>query len=311
MLEDDTVLREAVSIHGPRAWSAIACGFPRRSSKECCARWLEIEGLSASVLPKRAVCSGPITRLVAGGYPPELKRAIPVPVLPSSGVSSSKPPARVQKARAKPRPKKPPQTKTNPAGRGSSHARRSNSNNRAPVTAKQIPPSPDSPAKRARLSPQAFLEEASMPGLDLMAGDHSLAATASVDMGHGDDHGNVVKIDNTVQRNIHRPQLLMVPAKKVRPRPLHCVADEYCAADEAFLHPRDPLRLNTFEEGELSTDAVKYLPCVTPQPYQPCRHVFACLTCLFLHHRRRRRGDCRCHRYCRVRSGSTTQRTQS
>jgi hypothetical protein len=40
-LEDDKLLEEAVSVHGPRAWSAIACGLPRRSAKECRLRWLE------------------------------------------------------------------------------------------------------------------------------------------------------------------------------------------------------------------------------------------------------------------------------
>jgi hypothetical protein len=43
----------------------------------------------------------------------------------------------------------------------------------------------------------------------------------------------------------------------VQPSPLQCVADEYCAADEAFLQPRTPLLLREIDADEISADPVR------------------------------------------------------
>lgn len=347
--EDDEVLREAVSIHGAKAWSAIACGLPRRSSKECRARWLVLEQLEATQPEyKRASAPAAMTAhlQVSATRPPPSKPAATGARAAKSAKSgkaakaakAAKAVKAVKAAKAAkaakatagaPEPPSPqplicrlpiPPRKSS-SGRSahggstlldahlspsSESATKESGRRRASPVSKQTdenfevlpPPVPnlsqqnDFARKRARLSPQAFLEEAMSPhhmsvssvcspsveicdaltltgseqlADDSAAGSEEDRATMQIDESTAIDHNKGADDIQKVADNDCGPaepaafclQAEVPPVRGgVRPSPLHCVADEYCAEDEAFLQPRTPLLLREIDADEISADPV-------------------------------------------------------
>ena len=365
--EDDEVLREAVSIHGAKAWSAIACGLPRRSSKECRARWLVLEELDAT-LPeyKRASAPAAMTahlQVSSTALPPKPK---PKPSAAAAAAASGSARAAADAARpASPQPlisrlpvpssSSRSSTRAGGTGRRGEHtalkesqmspssatrerAQETGRRRASPAdgpTAEQsevLPPPVPNPSqqindfarKRARLSPQAFLEEALSPhhmsvssvcspsveicdemtmtgyeqladddaGSNAAAAEESLSGSidtadngsgpeSELEMVLGDDSddattgGTPFALTNTIMP----PSTTAGTGGGVRPPPLQCIADEYCAADEAFLQPRTPLLLREIDADDISSDPVS-ASCLLSQIIQRMLSTLSLVLCV-------------------------------
>lgn len=313
--EDDEVLREAVSIHGAKAWSAIACGLPRRSSKECRARWLVLERLDATQPEyKRVSAPAAMTAHLHSTTVPASK------VKPAPPISARSRTKSTRSAGGAARPTSPqplisrlpipPYKKSSrqgthgsrtlidaylspSSGNGAKDTNRDEQSEKLPASVSNLTQQQNDVArKRARLSPQAFLEEALSPhhmsissvcspsveicdamtltGSEQLADDIAGSDMDSVTMDTDEPVVEHHNCDTTI------PELeighsssspadpaafslgLVVPtAGGVRPVPLQCVADEYCAEDEAFLHPRTPIVLREVDADEISADPVR------------------------------------------------------
>ena len=273
--DDDAVLREAVSIHGPKAWSAIACGLPRRSSKECRSRWLVLEGLDRATPESARATRGPpvlTAHLLAvataeGASPRDAQEPAEAPAgseTPGRDYGRPLPARRLAQpgGRTPPPPLPPPPLEMMP-----SLAQRK----------------AESARKRARLSPQAFLEEVLSPehmqtssvGLGTVEICDAMTMTGSEQLLAGD--GGAGSADGAEEHErlggSGPPGAGLSPAAgpapqgatanntllkaQQRPPPLQCIADDYCAADEAFLHPRTPLLLRELDADDVSADPVR------------------------------------------------------
>ena len=305
--EDDEVLREAVSIHGAKAWSAIACGLPRRSSKECRARWLALKELDATQLECKQA-SAPLAmdvHLVSTTMPQSnLPAATAAQAKSATGASQ---PASPQPLICRlPRAVHGDGTLLDEHlgtynGGGSKETGRRRASPASKILDQEFEPLPppvpstsqqnsEFARKRARLSPQAFLEEALSPhhmsvssvcspsveicdaltltGSEQLADDDAagsdgmIAAAMHTDELDIDEYSNNTgTVLNTKDIGVPAVFCLGQPAAPtvgdVLPSLLQCIADEYCVEDEAFLQPRTPLILREVDADEISADPVR------------------------------------------------------
>lgn len=273
---DDEVLREAVSIHGPRAWSAIACGLPRRSSKDCRARWLVLEERRATE-PQHGPEGPTMTAHVKhSARPKQTARGFTRQQNAKAESLSLSQKRKVkfmnQKAKCTTQPRL--DNRTCPINPFIDRAvRRSFRGARMDLCiTTSLPGQRNHHSKRPRLSPRECLEEVlssisaadsvGFPSVDIQD-ETMLTALPS---------GQQVSIDFKTDRpsvsdghykkpeiNESGTQIKRRRDKKARPPPLHSLADEYCAADEAFLQPRTPLLLKEIDAAELTSDLVMSL----------------------------------------------------
>jgi hypothetical protein len=286
---DDEVLREAVSVHGAKAWSAIACGLPRRSSKECRARWLLLDERQ-STIPRHGP-NGPamMAHMFCGPSPansmgPGSRRT----VVTKQQCASKPAKARSSRSQA-PKVARHPQNKRvgghAPCPRSNAiidqHISRSFRGARIDMRAQASPPDHEGRRKRARLSPQAFLEEAlslehttaesiGFPTIDIEDERTRTGQLKSQSLTNADDSDinleERARVASTPRDGTrHGPRR----GPKARPPPLHSLANEYCAADEAFLHPRTPLLLKEIDAADVTSDLVP--------PLLWTRHVCTCV----------------------------------
>ena len=310
--EDDEVLREAVSIHGAKAWSAIACGLQRRSSKECRARWLVLKELDATQ-PECTRASAP-SAMDAHLVSP----AMPQSNLPAATAAQAKS-AKTAAGATQPASPQPlicrlplPRAARGNAtlidahlglfnGDGTKETGRRRASPASKIIDEEFEPLPppvpnvsqqhsEFARKRARLSPQAFLEEALSPhhmsvssvcspsveicdaltltGSEQLADDNAagsdgkIAATMHTDELDIDEYSNhadaVLNVgDFGVPAAFCLGQDAAPTVGDVQPSPLQCAADEYCIEDEAFLQPRTPLVLREIDADEISADPVR------------------------------------------------------